>query len=110
MLIICYAEPTKGIDTIHDIISYAARTHGSKRAMASRPLIKMIHEDKEVTKIIGGKETKQKKTWSYFKLGGFQWISYVELLGRVKSVGSGLRSLGVGGEDETFFNIYGSTR
>ena len=78
--------------------------------MASRPLIKMIHEEKEVTKTVGGKETKQNKKWSYFHMGGFEWINYVKLQERVKAVGSGLRSLGVGGEDETFFNIYGSTR
>ena len=31
------------------------------------------------------------------------------MLANVRQVGSGLRSLGVGGEGETFFNIYGST-
>lgn len=36
-------------------------------------------------------------------------MSYEEALVRIKEIGSGMRELGVGGDDETFFNIYGST-
>jgi long-chain acyl-CoA synthetase len=89
------------------VFLYAARTHGSKRAFANRDVERVISEEKEVTKMVGGKEEKQKKTWNYFKL--FDWMTYDEALTRVREIGSGLRKLGVGSEGETFFNIYAST-
>ncbi|KAK4685986.1 long-chain acyl-CoA synthetase, partial [Tremellales sp. Uapishka_1] len=102
-------QPAPGIETIHDVFLYAARTHGSKRAFAARDVDKIITEDKEVTKVVGGKEQKTTKTWSYFKLKPFDWMTYEEALQRTKEIGSGLRELGSGGEGETFFNIYGQT-
>jgi long-chain acyl-CoA synthetase len=91
------------------VFLYAARTHGSKRAFANRDVERVISEEKEVTKMVGGKEEKQKKTWNYFKLKPFDWMTYDEALTRVREIGSGLRKLGVGSEGETFFNIYAST-
>ena len=89
---------------------YAARTHGSKKAFAARDIDKIISEDKEVTKVVGGKEEKTTKTWNYFQLKPFDWMSYEESLVRIKEIGSGLRELGAAeiGND-SFFNIYAST-
>ncbi|WVW84190.1 hypothetical protein I302_106220 [Kwoniella bestiolae CBS 10118] len=103
-------QPAPGIDTVHDVMLYAAKTHGNKNGFASRNIEKIISEEKEVTKMVGGKETKQKKTWNYFKLSPYEWMTYNEALQRVKEIGAGLRELGV--EDkrtDKFFNIYGQT-
>jgi long-chain acyl-CoA synthetase len=102
-------EPAAGVDTVHDVLLYAARTHGKKKGFAAREIERTITEEKEVTKTVGGKQTTEKKQWNYFKLKPFEWWTYEEMLANVRQVGSGLRSLGVGGEGETFFNIYGST-
>jgi long-chain acyl-CoA synthetase len=59
--------------------------------------------------MVGGKEEKQTKTWTYFKLKPYDWISYEGALQLVQQIGSGLRELGVGGEGETFFNLYAAT-
>lgn len=104
-----HAEPAPGIDTVHDVLLYAARTHGKKKGFAARDIDRTITEEKEVTKTIGGKEQTEKKQWNYFKLKPFEWWTYEDMLANVRQVGSGLRSLGVGGEGETYFNIYGST-
>jgi hypothetical protein len=104
-----YTEPAPGVDTVHDVLLYAARTHGKKRGFAARDIERTITEEKEVTKTVGGKQKTEKKEWNYFKLKPFEWWTYEEMLANVRHVGSGLRSLGVGGEGETFFNIYGST-
>ena len=103
------AEPAPGIDTVHDVLLYAARTHGKKKGFAAREIERTITEEKEVTKTIGGKQQTEKKQWNYFKLKPFHWWTYEEMLENVRQVGSGLRSMGVGGEGETYFNIYGST-
>ncbi|RXK38253.1 long-chain acyl-CoA synthetase [Tremella mesenterica] len=102
-------QPAPGIDTVNDIMQYAVKTHGNRNAFAGRDIDRMISEEKEVTKIIGGKEVKQKKTWTYYKLKPFDWMGYVDAYERVKQIASGLRELGLGSEGETFFNIYGST-
>jgi len=88
---------------------YAARTHGTKKAFAGREVDKVISEDKVVTKMVGGKEEKQTKTWSYSKLKPFDWMSYDEALTRVREIGAGLRGLLEEGDLGSFFNIYGST-
>lgn len=103
------SEPAPGIETLCDVMLYAARTHGSKKAFAARDVERVISEDKEVTKMVGGKEEKSTKTWNYFKLKPFDWMTFEESLQRVKDIGSGLRELGVGSEGETFFSVYGST-
>lgn len=89
---------------------YAARTHGSKNALGAREIERTITETKEITKMVNGQETKVNKDWTYFKLTPLEWISYEQTLQEVRDIGSGLRELGLGGEDETFFNIYASTQ
>ncbi|KAJ9110900.1 hypothetical protein QFC19_001409 [Naganishia cerealis] len=102
--------PAPGIETVHDIARYAARTHGGKRAYASRPVLRMVDEEKDVVKTTpAGDRITEKKKWTYYVLGAFQWISYDQFLQKAVSVGSGLRELGVGDEGETMFNIYAST-
>ncbi|WWD03296.1 hypothetical protein V865_001347 [Kwoniella europaea PYCC6329] len=103
-------QPAPGIDTVHDVMLYAAKTHGSKKGFASRNIERIISEEKEVTKMVGGKETKQKKTWNYFKLTPYEWMTYEEALQRVKEIGAGLRELGIEDKRENkFFNIYAQT-
>lgn len=103
--------PAPGIETVHDIALYAARTHGAKRAYASRKIERVIEEEKEVVKTAAnGTKKTEKKKWTYYVLGGFEWISYETFLEKVRRVGSGLRELGVGGEEETMFNIYAQTQ
>jgi len=87
---------------------YSARTHGSRRAFASREIEKVVSEEKEVTKRVGGKEEKQKKTWNYFKLKPFDWMSFDEALVVTREIGSGLRDIMPEGGDN-FFNLYAST-
>ena len=106
--VLTIAEPAPGINTVHDVMLYAARTHGNKNAFADRQIDRIITEEKEVTKMVGGKEEKQMKKWEYFKLKPFEWMSFTEALTRTREIGSGLRSLiPEGGKD--FFNIYAST-
>ncbi|OXB35281.1 hypothetical protein LQV05_006035 [Cryptococcus neoformans] len=104
-------QPAPGIDTVHDLLLYAAKTHGSKKGFASRDILKVITEEKEVTKRDGGKEHKEMKKWNYFKLSPYNWMSYEGFLDKVKEIGAGLRVLAAddGRESEKFFNIYSQT-
>ena len=49
-------QPFEDINTVADIISYSALSHGSIKALGMRDSISVVEEVKEVTKVIDGKE------------------------------------------------------
>jgi long-chain acyl-CoA synthetase len=102
------SEPAPGIHTIPDLLDYTARVHGDKPSMGWREVIDVIEESKEVTKTINGRETKENKTWKYFKLGGYQYISYIEVRERAHDIAKALLELGI--EKGDIWNIYATTR
>ena len=101
-------HPHGGIETVPDILAYAARTHGTRDAMGWRDVVDIHEEEKEVKKTVGGKEVKEKKKWKYFQLSGYHYINYVQVKDYADEVGAGLIELGVQKDD--VFNIYSQTR
>ncbi|KAF5317749.1 hypothetical protein D9619_012547 [Psilocybe cf. subviscida] len=85
------SEPAAGVRTIPDLIDYAARVHGEREALGWREVLG-VHEEKKTEK---GKE----KTWKYWDLSPYKWISYTEFKERVEDVAKGLVELGIGQED-----------
>ena len=61
-------QPFEGIKTVYDVLEYAARTHGTRRALGWRDIVDIHEEEKEVKKVVGGKEVTEKKKWKYFQL------------------------------------------
>jgi long-chain acyl-CoA synthetase len=76
--------------------------------MGWRDVLDVIEEEKEVTKTIDGKETKEMKKWKYFKLGSYQYVTYVEVKERAHDIGKALLELGI--EKGAVWNIYAATR
>ena len=101
-------QPFEGIDTVADIISYSARTHGNRKALGWRDTLRVIEEEKEVTKVVDGKEVTQKKLWKYFELSDYKYLSYIELKEAISEVSRGLIDLGITKDD--VFNVYAQTR
>jgi long-chain acyl-CoA synthetase len=101
-------QPSEGVQTVTDVLAYAARTHGTKRALGWRDIVDVHEEEKEVKKIVGGKEVTEKKIWKYFQLSDYKYISFVEVQERVSEVARGLHHYGVTKDD--VFNIYAATR
>jgi long-chain acyl-CoA synthetase len=102
------ARPMDGIDTVYDVLEYVDRTYGSKNAIGYREVITTHVEEKEVTKMVGGKEVKEKKKWSFFELSEFKYLTFTDLRKNSDSIGRGLADLGLKKGD--IFNIYASTR
>lgn len=100
--------PVDGVKTVYDIVEYAARTHGSRPAVGWRDIVNTIEEEKEVTKVVEGKEVKEKKKWKYFELSPYKYLSFIEVKEAVSEVARGLVHLGV--TDKDVFNIYAQTR
>jgi long-chain acyl-CoA synthetase len=100
--------PMEGINTVLDVLLHASRTHGERKAFGYRDILDTIEEQKEVTKTVGGKEVKETKTWKYFHLSDYKYISYLEFKSCVSEVARGLLKLEVKKGD--VFNIYAQTR
>ncbi|KAF8800344.1 long-chain-fatty-acid-CoA-ligase [Phlegmacium glaucopus] len=100
-------QPFEGIDTVADIISYSARTHGNRKALGWRDVIRVVEEEKVVTKVIDGKEVSEKKLWKFFELSDYKYISYIELKEATSEVARALIDLGITKDD--VFNVYAQT-
>lgn len=101
-------QPFEGIDTVHDVLAYAARTHGTRNAMGWREIISIHEEEKEVKKVVDGKEITEKKKWKYFELSDYQYLNYIEVKDYVNSLARALVDIGISSDD--VFNVYAQTR
>ncbi|KZS88747.1 acetyl-CoA synthetase-like protein [Sistotremastrum niveocremeum HHB9708] len=100
-------RPVDGVDTVTDVLNYAARVHGTKNAVGWREIIDVHEEEKEIKKNVGGKEVVEKKKWKYFQLGDYQYISFVQVKEAAQEIALGLVDLGI--EKGQVFNIYAQT-
>ncbi|PPR01286.1 hypothetical protein CVT24_006361 [Panaeolus cyanescens] len=89
------SRPADGVDTIPDIIDYAARVHGNRAALAWRDVVDVHEEKKELKKVVDGKETTETKTWKYFELSDYKSISYLELQEAISEVARAFIHLGI---------------
>lgn len=101
-------QPFEGIDTVYDVVQYAAREHGTKDAFGYRDVIDIVEEEKEVKKFVGGKEVTELKKWKYFQLSDFKYISYLDVQEAVSEIARAFIELGITTED--IVNVYSSTR
>jgi len=101
-------QPLEGIDTVFDVMLYAARTHSDRKALGWRDIVNIVEEEKEVKKVVDGKEVTEKKKWKFFELSDYKYISYAELKEAVSQVARALIHLGLTKND--VFNLYAQTR
>ena len=101
-------QPWEGIDTVYDVLEYAARTHGTKNAYGYRNVVDIHEEEKEVKKVVGGKEITEKKTWKYFQLSEYKYLSFEQVKEAAREIAGGLLELGVQKTDVV--NVYAATR
>lgn len=101
-------QPLEGINTVHDVLEYAARTHGAKNALGWRDIVAVHEEQKEVKKTVGGKEVTETKTWKYFELSDYKYYTFLEIKEGASEVARGLVDLGITTED--IVNVYAATQ
>lgn len=100
--------PAQGVHSLYDVLQYSVKRRGDTQAMAHRTLEKMVSEEKQVTKVIDGVETTQTKTWKYFQLSPYQYMTYNEMSTKVHDIGSGLIHYGLSPKSKV--EIFASTR
>jgi long-chain acyl-CoA synthetase len=101
-------QPFEGIDTVADVLFYAARTHGTKDAFGTREVKDVHEEEKEVKRKVDGVEKIEKKKWKYFELGPYEYLSFREVKGVAVEIANAFVELGLRKGD--VFNIYAMTR
>jgi len=68
-----------GVETVYDVLQYAARVHGERNAVGWRDVLNVHQEEKTVKKVVDGKSVEEKKKWSYFELSGYKYAFQLEL-------------------------------
>ncbi|CAO3595195.1 unnamed protein product [Absidia cylindrospora] len=87
--------PDTTVHTLYDVLLYAKKKYGHRNAFGYRSVEKVIKEDKQVTKFIDGEEKQQTKTWSYFQLSSYKYLTYVQASREAHYLGAGYAHLGL---------------
>ncbi|CAJ0641648.1 4529_t:CDS:2, partial [Entrophospora sp. SA101] len=89
-------SPEEGVETLYDVVQRSVKKYGDrKNAFGYRKIEKIVEEEKEITKIVGGVEKKELKTWKYFQLSGYYWLTYNDIDQEIRTIGAGLIKLGL---------------
>lgn len=96
-------------NTIYNLLTWACNEFSTREAMGSRKVIGTHDEKKMVTKKIDGKLEKIPKTWTYFELSPYSYMTYKELHQLIKEYASGILSLGIEPKGKEIFHIYAQT-
>ncbi|KAJ3365549.1 long-chain fatty acid-CoA ligase [Allomyces arbusculus] len=81
--------------TLTDVMLHVRSHHPHKLALGRRRLRHIHEEEKVVTKIVAGKEVSQTKTWLYYEMGPYEWMSADEAASTSAKIGAGLVELGI---------------
>lgn len=100
--------PAHGVHSLYDVLQYSVKRRGEGNAMAHRTLEKMVSEEKKITKLVDGVETTQTKTWKYFQLSPYHYITYKDFSTKVHHIGAGLIHHGLSPKSK--IEIFASTR
>ncbi|KAL3423268.1 AMP-binding enzyme [Phlyctema vagabunda] len=101
------SEPEPGVATVFDIVQRAAKKFGTGNAVGWRKLIKKHEETKKVKKMVGGELQEVDKTWTYFEMSSYSYLSFIEYERLALQLGAGIRSLGLVKDDRV--HIYATT-
>ncbi|KAF2877492.1 hypothetical protein BDV95DRAFT_482306 [Massariosphaeria phaeospora] len=99
--------PDDNVKTLFDVLRHASTKFGNAKAVGQRKILHVHEETKKIKKMVDGKQEEVDKKWTYFELGSFKFISFVEFEKQVLTVGCGLKALGFVPEDR--IHIFAST-
>lgn len=97
--------PAAGVETLYDILQYAASTFKQRHAFGYRILEDTFQKEKQITDSSGKTHT---KTWTYFQLSKYHYYTYQEAADITKHIGAGLYKMGLKQNDK--LHLFASTR
>lgn len=87
--------PNHNVHTLYDVLSRSANKYPERKGFGFRKVEQMVDEEKEISKFVNGEEIKQKKTWKYFQLSPYHYLTYKEASRLAHDVGAGFIQLGL---------------
>ncbi|KAI9011204.1 hypothetical protein BC832DRAFT_529632 [Gaertneriomyces semiglobifer] len=94
------SKPHPEVSTLYELLQHSERVNGSKRSMGTRPIVRTVTEEKEVTKMVDGEKVTETKKWNFYELGPYEWMTFSEVRRCVLDFGSGLRNIGMNPGDK----------
>jgi long-chain acyl-CoA synthetase len=102
------STPDPEVRTVYDLVRRGASKFGNAKAMGSRKVIETHNEKKMVKKVVEGQVQEVEKTWTYFQLSEYNYISFTQYEKLVEQLASGLRKVGLSKGDR--LHLYAATR
>jgi long-chain acyl-CoA synthetase len=100
-------RPQEGISTVHDLVHASVAKFGNAKCMGSRKLVRTHLDKKMIKKVVNGEEREVEKTWTFFEMSPYEYISYTDYERLTHELGAGLRKLGLVKDDRV--HIYAAT-
>jgi len=100
-------KPRDDVSTVYELLQYSVKKFGDKNCMGHRNVVKEHVEEKTITKIVDGEETRIPKKWTFWELSPYVYRSFKEVGEESAALGSGLRNLGLNPRDRV--ELYAGT-
>ena len=94
------STPLNGSTTMYEVMAAAAAKFKDRKLFGYRELIRIVTEEKMVSKIVDGVEEKVAKKWNYFELSEYQWMTYSQVYDSISMIGAGLHALGLSSKEK----------
>ncbi|KAK4165255.1 long-chain-fatty-acid--CoA ligase 1 [Cladorrhinum sp. PSN259] len=88
-------EPEPGVTTVLELVQNAVRKFGNAKIMGSRKLVRTHQDKKKIKKVVDGEEIEVEKSWTFFEMSPYEYISYVDYEKVILQLGAGLRKVGL---------------
>lgn len=88
-------EPEPGVTTVFELVQNSVRKFGNAKIMGSRKLVRTHQDKKKIKKVVDGEEVEVEKSWTFFEMSPYEYISYTDYERLILQLGSGLRKLGL---------------
>ncbi|KAI9105288.1 hypothetical protein DFS34DRAFT_2823 [Phlyctochytrium arcticum] len=88
-------RPFPDMRTLYDVLGHSVKRNPDRKCMGIREIVRTVSEEKEITKLVDGETIKEKKTWNFYELSEYKWITFREAREATLNIGSGLRHIGV---------------
>ncbi|KAK4121747.1 acetyl-CoA synthetase-like protein [Parathielavia appendiculata] len=102
-----FTKPSDDISTVHELVRASVAKFGNAKCMGSRKLVRTHQEKKMIKKVVNGEEREVEKSWTFFEMSPYEYISYTDYERLTHQLGAGLRKLGMVAGDRV--HIYAAT-
>ncbi|KAI9296010.1 long-chain-fatty-acid-CoA ligase-like protein [Neoconidiobolus thromboides FSU 785] len=89
--------------TLYEVLQNSIQKYQNKNSLGYREILDIIEENKELERKVDGKVEKYSKTWKFYKLSEYKWITFNQLGSKLTNLSSGLHSLGLKPNDKVSF-------